>query len=185
MPNSALGVIRIFPYTRWGPPAGWMACDGRYLLISEYPDLFKLIGTRYGGDGVTTFHLPDLYSSVVIGTSDVYTLGQTGGLNFVDLDATHLPPHTHTLNGMRSEAMISDAKGTQSYPSPGDTTLGAFTDPNFAAQNNAYNAETPDVPLNAGPPFTAFVGATGASSPIMITQPAIKMKFAMCVKIVQ
>lgn len=181
MPSGLVGVIRIFPYTTWPTlPAGWLACDGSTQEISKYPALFNVIGVMYGGDGTSNFCLPELIECVPVGTGPNYPLGQMGGDQFLNLGQEHLPPHTHALTGMRSGAMVSSAPGEQPNPSAGTATLGAFAEAQLVAVNNAYNSETPTVPLNAGPAFSAGVGGAGASNYVIPIQPCIKMKFAIC-----
>lgn len=81
-------------------PVGWAQCDGSLLAISQNTALFSLIGTTYGGDGQTTFALPDLRSRVPLhqgegpGLSD-YNLGQSGGVESVALSSAQIPSHTH------------------------------------------------------------------------------------------
>jgi microcystin-dependent protein len=84
-------------------PVGWMLCEGQVLAIADYDVLFNLIGTTYGGDGVSTFALPDLRSRVPLGDGagsglSTYTIGQTGGVETVTLTANQLPVHTHPFN---------------------------------------------------------------------------------------
>lgn len=180
MPSSTIGVIRIFPYTQWPLPAGWLACDGSTQEVSKYPDLYAVIGVTYGTVGAGTFQLPELIECVSVGTGPGYPLGQMGGDQFLNLRQDHLPPHTHTLTGMRSSAMVSGSPGQQPYPSPGMTTLGAFTDAIQTAENKAYNNDTPTVPLNVGPAFSASIGSAGSSNYVIPIQPCIQMKFAIC-----
>jgi microcystin-dependent protein len=84
-------------------PTGWAQCNGQLLPISQNTALFSLIGTFYGGDGKSTFALPNLQSSVAIGQgqgqglSD-YALGQQGGSEFVTLLVSEMPLHTHVMN---------------------------------------------------------------------------------------
>ena len=81
-------------------PVGWALCNGQILQISQNAALFTLIGTTYGGDGQTTFALPDLRSRIPLhqgqgsGTSN-YVLGQTGGFETVTLSGDQIPSHTH------------------------------------------------------------------------------------------
>ncbi len=85
-------------------PQGWALCDGSLLPISQYETLFTLIGTTYGGDGQTTFALPDLRSRAALhqgqgpGLSS-YVLGQSGGAEEVTLTVGQLPPHSHPVMG--------------------------------------------------------------------------------------
>jgi microcystin-dependent protein len=95
-----LGQIKIFAGNF--APLGWMFCNGQLLPISEYEALFNLIGTTYGGDGVTTFALPDLRGRVPVhvgqgqGLSS-YVLGQSGGSETVALTVNEMPTHSHTF----------------------------------------------------------------------------------------
>ncbi|CEO97090.1 Phage tail collar domain-containing protein [Plasmodiophora brassicae] len=95
-----LGQITPFPYTFC--PTGWHACDGTLLSISQNTALFSLLGTFYGGDGRSTFALPDLRGRFSLeagqgpGTS-LYDIGQAGGASTVTLTSTQMPSHSHAL----------------------------------------------------------------------------------------
>jgi len=78
-------------------PAGWMFCEGQLLPISEYETLFNLIGTTYGGDGQSTFALPDLRGRVPMHFGGGFTLAETGGVETVTLTVSQIPSHTHAL----------------------------------------------------------------------------------------
>ncbi len=85
-------------------PQGWALCDGSLLPISQYDALFSLIGTTYGGDGQTTFALPDLRGRAALHQGQGpglgnYILGQSGGAEAVTLTANQLPPHSHPVLG--------------------------------------------------------------------------------------
>jgi microcystin-dependent protein len=84
-------------------PAGWFPCDGRTLQISDYTPLYAIIGTFYGGGGVTDFALPNLNGRVPLGTGQgptlsPYVVGQVAGTESVTLLSGNTPPHTHTIN---------------------------------------------------------------------------------------
>jgi len=94
--------VRILPYTF--PPTGWATCDGQILPISQNTALFALLGTMYGGDGKSTFALPNLQGSVPLGAGQgeglsPYDVGQSGGSDNVDLLQSEMPFHTHSLSG--------------------------------------------------------------------------------------
>jgi len=98
MSTPYIGEIRIFAGNF--APVDWALCDGSLLAIAQYSALFNLIGTTYGGDGVSTFALPDLRGRVPIhqGTDRqgfTYVLGQPGGVETVTLSTAQLPSHTH------------------------------------------------------------------------------------------
>jgi microcystin-dependent protein len=80
-------------------PGGWLQADGRTLSIADYPDLFLALGTTYGGDGVTTFVLPDLRGRTVVGAGAGLSLGDTFGSETVTLTGSTMAPHDHSLPG--------------------------------------------------------------------------------------
>ncbi|HYJ80923.1 MAG TPA: tail fiber protein, partial [Longimicrobiaceae bacterium] len=113
MAQPYVGTIRMFAGTF--APAGWAFCEGQPLPISENDTLFQLIGTTYGGDGESTFNLPNLAGRVIVhqgtGASGTnYQLGETGGSEAVTLTTQQIPAHTHSL-------LASDSAGTASSPS--------------------------------------------------------------------
>jgi microcystin-dependent protein len=95
--------IRIFPFNF--APKGWAFCDGQLLPISQNTALFSLLGTTYGGDGKSTFALPDIQGASAMhpgqgpGLSERF-LGQTGGEDFVTLLESEMPAHTHVANAL-------------------------------------------------------------------------------------
>ena len=124
-----IGEIRMFAGDF--EPYGWRFCDGRLLPIAEHDALFALIGTTYGGDGQSTFALPDLRGRVPI---HCYTtqLGETRGVESVTLISTQAPVHSHALQGTSGPGISSDpsgavpaksALGAPHYSLGGDTSL--------------------------------------------------------------
>lgn len=93
MGSPYIGEIRMFAGNF--APAGWAFCQGQSMPISENDALFALIGTTYGGDGQTTFNLPDLRGRIPIHAGTNFTLGQMGGTEQVTLTANQMPAHTH------------------------------------------------------------------------------------------
>lgn len=149
MSNPYVGEIRIFAGNF--APVGWALCAGQTLAISEYTTLFQLIGTTYGGDGQTTFNLPDLQGRVPIhmGTDNVgnnYVLGQPGGVESVTLTASQIPQHQH-------------------YPQANNGTSGA---PANSPANNVWSGWTGGA-FSSGPPGSAMnsavLGPAGGSQP--------------------
>lgn len=115
MSQPYVGEIRMFAGNFM--PAGWYHCDGSLLPISENETLFQLIGTTFGGDGQSTFALPDLRGRVPIhqgtGPDGVnYVLGESGGSEEVTLTSNQVPPHAHTVNcGVGSGTQVSPQNG--------------------------------------------------------------------------
>lgn len=148
MSDQCLGEIRMFAGD-FAPP-GWAFCDGRLLSINEHTTLYSLIGMTYGGDGVTTFALPDLRGRIPIGggTSQAgtsYAVGQAGGSETVILTTQHLPSHTHVAQGNKD-------KGTQEGPKDG-----VWANPNDKKQ---YLVGEPNQTMDAG----AIASAGGGQS---------------------
>lgn len=110
MSNPFVGEIRMFGGNF--APAGWMFCAGQSLPISENETLFNLIGTTYGGDGQSTFNLPDLQGRVPVhaGGPNTYQIGETGGVESVTLTTQQIPIHNHTPN------VLTGAGGGASTP---------------------------------------------------------------------
>ncbi|HYZ77112.1 MAG TPA: tail fiber protein [Gaiellaceae bacterium] len=97
MAQPYVGEIRIFAGNF--APAGWMLCEGQLLPISENETLFQLIGTTYGGDGESTFALPDLRGRIPLHQGNGFIMAETGGVETVTLTTQQLPIHNHTLLG--------------------------------------------------------------------------------------
>jgi microcystin-dependent protein len=120
MSTPYIGEIRMFSFGFRGAPIGWQACDGSLLPIAGYDTLFALIGTTYGGDGQTTFGVPDLRGRVPVhqgqgpGLSN-YVIGQQGGAEAVTVLATQMPAHTHTLVATNAAA-TTGTPGTSVLP---------------------------------------------------------------------
>jgi microcystin-dependent protein len=95
MATSFIGEIRMFGGNF--APDGWMFCQGQLLPIDQYDTLFNLIGTTYGGDGQTTFALPDLQGRLPIHQGSGYVIGQRGGVETVALNVNQIPAHSHAL----------------------------------------------------------------------------------------
>ena len=116
MAQPYVGEIRMFAGNF--APAGWMFCEGQLLPISENETLFQLIGTTYGGDGQSTFALPDLRGRLNIHQGNGFILAETGGAETITLTVNQMPTHTHPLTG--STANASDAN-------PANNVLGTST----------------------------------------------------------
>jgi microcystin-dependent protein len=95
MAQPYVGEIRIFAGNF--APAGWMFCEGQLLPISENETLFNLIGTTYGGDGQSTFALPDLQGRLPLHWGNGFTLAETGGAEEITLTVNQIPVHSHAF----------------------------------------------------------------------------------------
>jgi microcystin-dependent protein len=127
MSEAYIGEIRAFGFNY--APQNWLPCDGRLLSIPGYTSLFAILGINFGGNGTTTFGLPNLQSSVVVGagtavTGTSYQVGETGGAVSVQLDVTTLPTHTHGFlaAGPRFKADTNKPGPTVSFAPATDCT---------------------------------------------------------------
>lgn len=154
-----LGEIRMF--CGWYEPYGWRFCDGRMLDIATYDALFSLIGTTYGGDGVTTFALPDLRGRVPVQAYTVQ-LGEFGGQETVTLGPMQIPAHSHTLNG--SSALGDSADPTTRVPAKNG----------FGAPHYGSGIDTTLAP--------AALATNGAFQPHENMMPSLCVHFIICIQ---
>jgi len=108
--NQFLGSLLLVPYNF--APTGWALCQGQLLPIAQYTALFEVLGTTYGGDGLTTFALPDLRGRVPISSGQGpglqnYALAQAGGAESTTLGVNQLPAHNHSVNTVSGPATSS------------------------------------------------------------------------------
>jgi microcystin-dependent protein len=155
MAQPYVGEIRMFAGNF--APAGWMFCEGQLLPISEYETLFTLLGTTYGGDGQSTFALPDLRGRVPIHNGNGFTLAQTGGAEQITLTVNQIASHTHPLIATTSVA-------NQSSPSN-----------NIMAQSTAADLYIEDTATAGLAP--AAITPTGGSQPHANFQPYLCVDF--------
>lgn len=161
MAQPFVGEIRMFAGNF--PPVGWMFCSGQLIAIAEYDTLYTLIGTTYGGDGQSTFRLPDLQSRVPIhnGTSSSsrnFMLGELGGVENVTLNTPQIPQHNHALLATTNLADTANPANAQFSTNPPGSKM--------------YSSGTPTVPLN-----TNTITPTGGSQPHDNLQPYLCISF--------
>jgi microcystin-dependent protein len=185
MANPFLSQILI-----WAPnfaPQGWAFCAGQLLPISQNAALFSLIGTIYGGDGRTTFALPNLQGRIPIGAGQssglsFYDLGTVGGFESVQLNANTLPSHTHSASpSLTVQVPAVAGNGTTNAPSP-SVFPAAPTD---AARNpvNIYSNQATTTTL--GSPTVSgsvTIGATGSGQPHENRQPFLAVNFIIALQ---
>lgn len=153
MAQPYVGEIRMFAGNF--APAGWMFCEGQLLPISENETLFQLIGTTYGGDGESTFALPDLRGRIPVHMGNGFILAETGGAEEITLTTQQIPAHSHPF-------LASTNIANQSSPAN-----------NVVAQSSAadlYIEDVPDVSL-----------APNSISPVGGSQPHTNFQPYLCV----
>ena len=161
-----LGEIRMFAGNF--APYGWAFCQGQLLPIAQNTALFSLLGTTYGGDGRTTFALPDLRGRAPIGFGQgpglsYKDLGQQFGTETVTLTTAQMPAHSHTVNAVTSE-------GNQNLPT---NSLPA----NTKTLDKEYSDAASNTTMKSG-----MIGITGSSQPVNISQPSLGVNFIIALQ---
>jgi microcystin-dependent protein len=160
MSEPYIGEIRMFAGDF--APVGWALCNGDLLLIAQNSTLFSILGTTYGGNGVTTFALPDLRGRLPVGRGpgpglpSNRVLGQAGGAETVALTTAQSPSHSHTVNAV---------------PLPGNT-------PSPAGAFLARSAQLSYAPAAGG----ASAGSAAAGASHMNTQPSLAVSFIIALE---
>jgi microcystin-dependent protein len=147
---------------------GWMPCEGQLLSISNYTALFSLLGTTYGGDGRTTFGLPDLRSRVPVGYGTgpglpSYNQGNTGGSTTNTLTISNLPAHSHSVIAISEDGNSSSP--TNNFPA-GTKLL----DKEYATTGTTTNMNT------------NMIGSTGSNTAVNNMQPYAVVRYVICVQ---
>lgn len=169
MTEPFIGEIRMFGFNF--NPRGYAFCNGATLFISQNTALFSILGTTYGGNGTTTFGLPNLQGRAVVGAGQgpgltPRSLGETGGQATVALNSTQIPQHTHGLNA----ATLTPQNPAQNVPTPTvQAQLG------LSAPNNIYiDPVTPNTSLIA-----SSISPTGGNLPHENRQPNLAINFCI------
>jgi microcystin-dependent protein len=174
--DEYMGMIKIFAGNF--APQGWYMCNGQLLSIAQNSALFSLLGTIYGGDGITTFALPNLQSRTPIGMGQGPGLsyrsqGEASGTENNTILTPNMPPHNHPamLSVNSTDAAQSAATTGASLATPGTLTGRTFTG------TLGYNTATPNVILNAA---SVTTGISGQGIPVNNMQPYIAMNYIIC-----
>ena len=163
----------------WAPnfaPRDWALCAGQLFSIAQYSALFALLGTTYGGDGKTTFALPDMRGRIPIGVGNGpglsdYILGQKSGSENVTLTLAQMPMHTHPATGT-----VTPSAGT------GKITLSNDPTSNYMGQTPSTNVYTSSNNAAMGSsPLNIQIGLSGSGQPFNILQPYLCLNYIICI----
>jgi len=157
MATPFLGEIRIFSFGF--APSGWALCNGQTLSISQYAALFSILGTTYGGNGTTTFSLPNLQGCLPLHVGNGFVLGQTGGEAAHTLLVSEIPAHAHGVSASSSPANLGSPAGNL-----------------WAAGNDAYNP-TANTALSS-----SAVAASGGGQPHENRSPFLTLNFCIALQ---
>lgn len=160
-------------------PRGYAFCSGQILSIAQNTALFSLVGTTYGGNGQTTFALPDLRGRCPVHPGQgpglpVVSLGEQAGTPNVTLTTNQMPAHTHALTGASAAMPCSSGGGTLDDPT------GAI--PSGSASHEDYAAAGSSTGVMASAPVSGSVGLTGGNQPFSVMQPYLGINFIIALE---
>ncbi|ARV08034.1 phage tail protein [Polaribacter sp. SA4-10] len=174
-----LGEVRLFAgnFT----PRGWAICNGQIIAISNNQALYSILGTTYGGDGRTTFALPDLQGRVAVGQGtgpglSQYREGQQGGTETNRLSTAQLPAHSHDAAGV---IKASNSNATTKEPAGNYFASSIYTINRGNLEDVLSYGATSDVEMNANA-IDVTVGNTGGSQSVENRQPYLAMNYIIC-----
>lgn len=158
-------------------PRGWMFCQGQLLSIAQWTAVFALVGTTYGGNGQTTFGIPDFRGRVALGTGQgpglpSINLGEMAGTPTTTLLTNNLPFHNHTITGSVNLQINNDTAGLSDDA----------TNKRFAATGNIFTAATDDLVSMAAAQSSLATGFTGGNQPFSNQPPYLGMNYIFCVE---
>lgn len=169
--DEYLAIIKIFGGNF--APRGWAMCQGQIISIAQNTALFSLLGTTYGGNGQTTFALPDLRSRAPIGFGQgpglsYYNLGQVSGTENVSILLNNMPAHNHVITGT-VQLPVNDSNADADGP------VGAYLG---APATSVYSSSTNAVAANL---YTNLAtGVVGGNVPVSILQPTLAVNYIIC-----
>ena len=173
MSDQFLGEIRMVAFNF--PPRGWALCNGQTLALNQNAALFSLLGTTYGGNGTSTFMLPNLQGRVPVHQGIGFTLGQSGGEASHTLAPAEIPTHTHAL---MAKAAVDPTPGT-----------GVLPGPTVVLAEAVAATGTPPTPLpnfGTGTPNVTFaanaIAAGGGGQPHPNQQPFTALNFCIAMQ---
>ncbi|HEY7811057.1 MAG TPA: tail fiber protein [Allosphingosinicella sp.] len=172
MSEPFLGEIRLFAINF--PPRGWAFCNGQQMQINQNQALFSLLGTAYGGNGQTTFFLPNLRGRVPIHTSQNHTIGEAAGSSSVTITQQQLPQHVHFMSGKAAQAAVVGGAVPANTKSLAQAIASTGTP---ATPVNIYSTAGPQTALNA-----ASVTNTGGSQAHNNMMPYLVLNFCIALQ---
>jgi microcystin-dependent protein len=194
MSDPFIGEIRMVAFNY--APEGWALCAGQTIAVTQNQALFALLGTFYGGNGVSNFQLPNLQGRSPVGVGQglglsTINIGETGGTETAALTIANMPQHTHTatvVGGGASgpiaiPATTSTAAGTQASAPSANTVPGPVSVTNH--QGLLYSSATPDTTLKpfnvslAGNPPSITNSLTGSNVPVALRNPYLGINFCI------
>jgi microcystin-dependent protein len=157
-------------------PRGWALCNGQALSVNKFPELFSLITTIYGGDGASTFNLPDLRGRAPVQAGQGvnltnYALGNAKGVETANITVQNMPGHSHGVN------CVANAAPDQASPANTFITASPSDPVTGAPGTSIYSDATADSVMNP-----AMIQSTGGSQPFSLVQPVLALNFIIALQ---
>ncbi|RYZ48710.1 MAG: phage tail protein [Sphingobacteriales bacterium] len=176
--DAYLGIITPWAGQLTRIPEGWLPCNGQTISIFDYQPLFSIIGTTYGGDGVSSFGLPDLQGRTAIhagqGTGlPNYNLAQKGGTESVYLSSAQIGPHVHKITVFPPALFCSTEAGSLSTP------VGNYP---AVAEYDIYSGSSSTATMTATASASSPPAAVGSPVPVPTVSPYLPMYYIICVQ---
>ncbi|WP_081959101.1 phage tail protein [Algibacter lectus] len=185
--ETFLGEVKMFAGNF--APRGWALCQGQLLPISQNDALFSILGTTYGGDGRTTFGLPDLRGRVAMGPGNgpglsTYREGSKGGRENITLTVSNMPSHNHTATFTQTSG-VSTTPAVAEEANSDDPTNNSLAIPSIGGANKIYSSDTPDANLsngNVNVEGNVNILNNGSQQPFDIRTPYLGINYIICLQ---
>jgi len=179
MANPLIGEIRLFAGDF--APKSWAFCNGQLIPIASNTALFSILGTTYGGDGQSTFALPDLRGRAPVGMGQgpglsPYAIGQVAGVEGVNVLVTQLPAHTHALSNATFAMVAHGGAGNSGGPG------GAIPAKEAAGVTQTYSNAPKDTTMAANALKGGNLAATGGGQAASVVQPYLALNYIICME---
>ncbi|MDE1205560.1 phage tail protein [Tenacibaculum larymnensis] len=177
-----IGELKVVSYNK--APQGWAKCDGQLLNITDFQELFNLIGNTYGGDGISTFALPDLRGRVALGEGSnselsSYLIGQKGGEEKSILTEEELPRHNHSASGTLK---ASNTDGTTNNPEDNSLAIGKVPlDRTNTVEANSFTTSTANIEM-AENDIVVNINERGNGQPFSNIQPYLSVNYIIALE---
>lgn len=184
-----MGTIQPFAFNF--APRGWALCNGQTISISQYSALFALLGVNFGGNGQTTFMLPNLQGRLPLGMGTGLgltqrTIGDTAGSENVSATLSNLPAHTHTLTGVTASTTLqlaNPASNPMTSPTPTNSFIGTSgTGPSSAAIYSDQLGASPVPAQGLTTTVSGTVSPSGGGAPMAVMNPFLAVNFSIALE---
>lgn len=184
-----MGTIQPFAFNF--APRGWALCNGQTISISQYSALFALLGVNFGGNGQSTFMLPNLQGRLPLGMGTGLgltqrTIGDTAGSENVSATLSNLPAHTHTLTGVTASTTLqlaNPASNPMTSPTPTNSFIGTSgTGPSSAAIYSDQLGGSPVPAQGLTTTVSGTVSPSGGGAPMAVMNPFLAVNFSIALE---